>query len=94
MISGLIRIVAEDRTGNSHLLEPVKPGDTIADIAALREVSIMADMITVNDSAILQIPAKTFRHVMDTNPKIKNRLIESAAERIASTMLYINRKNS
>lgn len=89
MISGLIRIVAEDRLGQSHLLEPIKPGDTIADIAALREESIMADMVTVNDSAILQIPVETFRKVMDANPRIKNHLIESAAERISSTMAYI-----
>jgi len=89
MISGLIRIVAEDRLGNSHLLEPIKSGDTIADIAALREESIMADMVTVNDSAILQIPAEIFRETMDANPKIKKHLIESAADRIASTMAYI-----
>lgn len=94
MISGLIRIVAEDRLGQSHLLEPVKPGDTIADIAALREESIMADMITVNDSAIVQIPAETFREVMDANPGIKNRLIESAAERISSTMVYIRKSTN
>lgn len=91
MTSGLIRIVAEDRLGQSHLLEPVKPGDTIAEIAALREESIMADMVTVNDSAILQIPAEVFREVMDANPGVKNRLIESAAERISSTMVYIRR---
>jgi len=91
MISGLIRIVAEDRRGNSHLLEPIKPGDTIADVAALREESIMADMVTVNDSAILQIPAEMFRKVMNDNPKVKNRLINSAAEKIASTMAYIQK---
>lgn len=91
MISGLIRIVAEDRRGHSHLLEPIKPGDAIADIAALREESIMADMVTVNDSAILQIPAELFREVMNDNPKVKNRLIESAAEKIASTMAYIQK---
>jgi len=91
MISGLIRIVAEDRSGNSHLLEPVKPGDTIADIAALREESIMADMVTVNDSAILQIPAKLFSDVMNANPKIKNKLVNSAAEKISSTMAYIQK---
>lgn len=91
MISGLIRIVAEDRKGHSHLLEPIKPGDTIADIAALREESIMADMVTVNDSAILQIPADLFREVMSDNPKVKSRLINSAAEKIASTMAYIQK---
>ncbi|MDX8404489.1 MAG: cyclic nucleotide-binding domain-containing protein [Mariprofundaceae bacterium] len=91
MISGLIRIVAEDRLGQSHLLEPIKPGDTIADIAALREESIMADMVTVNDSAILQIPAEIFREVMNANPRVKNHLLESAAERIASTMVYIKK---
>ena len=91
MVSGLIRIVAEDKRGHSHLLEPIKPGDTIADVAALREEAIMADMVTVNDSAILQIPAKLFKAIMNENPKIKNRLIESAAEKIASTMAYIQK---
>jgi len=94
MISGLIRTVAEDRRGHSHLLEPIKPGDTIADVAALREEAMMADMITVNDSAILQIPADCFREVMNGCPKIKKELIESAAERIASTMAFIKSRNS
>jgi len=93
MVSGLIRIVAEDRVGHSHLLEPIKPGDTIADIATLREEALMADMITVNDSAILQIPADLFRKVMNANPAIKKRLIDSAAERVASTMTYIQKQN-
>jgi len=94
MISGLVRIVAEDRLGQSHLLEPIKSGDTIADIAALREEAIAADMITVNDSVILQIPVEIFREVMDANPRIKNRLIESAAERIAHTMVCIQNNKS
>lgn len=94
MISGLVRIVAEDRLGQSHVLEPIKPGDTIADIAALEEDTIAADMITVNDSAILQIPAKIFKRVMHENPSVKNRLIESHARRISTTMVYIQNKNS
>ena len=92
MVSGLIRIVAEDRFGNSHLLDPVKPGDTIGDTAALREESLPADMITVNESVILQIPAETFRDVMAANPIIRNRLIEYAANRLAGTMVHISQK--
>jgi len=92
MISGLIRIVAEDRIGNSHMLEPIKPGDTIACMAALSEESIMADMITVNDSAILQIPADIFRKVMNDNPRVRKKLIDEAAEKMASTMIYIQKE--
>jgi len=91
MVSGLVRIVAEDRLGHSHILEPIKPGGTIADIAALQEETIMTDMITVNDSAILQIPAERFRRVMEQNTSVKNRLLESHARRISTTMVYINK---
>ncbi|MFC1567958.1 cyclic nucleotide-binding domain-containing protein [Pseudomonadota bacterium] len=94
MISGLVRIVAEDKLGQSHVLEPIKPGYTIADIAALQDDTITADMITVNDSAILQIPAAKFRKIMKDNPSVKNRLIESHARRISTTMVYIKNKTS
>ena len=92
IISGLVRIMAEDNLGKSHVLEPIKPGDTIADIAALQEETITADMVTVNDTAILQIPAKKFRSVMNENPSVKNRLLESHAKRISTTMVYIKNK--
>ena len=92
MVSGLVRIVAEDKLGQSHVLEPIKPGYTIADIAALEEETITADMITVTDTAILQIPAKKFRSVMEDNPSVKNRLVESHARRISTTMVYIKNK--
>jgi CRP-like cAMP-binding protein len=94
MVSGLIRIVAEDKLGQSHVLEPIKPGDTIADIAAIQEDTITADMVTVNDSSILQIPAEKFREVMNENPSVKNRLLENHAKRISTTMVYIKNKTS
>jgi CRP-like cAMP-binding protein len=92
MISGLVRIVAEDKLGQSHVLEPIKPGDTIADIAAIQEETIPADMVTVNETAILQIPAEKFRRVMNDNPSVKNRLLENHAKRITTTMIYIKNK--
>ena len=92
MISGLVRIMAEDSSGQSHVLEPIKPGDTIADIAALEEDTIAADMITVNDTAILQIPVEKFRRVMEENPSIKSRLLDKHAKRISTTMVYIRNK--
>jgi len=94
MISGLVRIMAEDKLGQSHVLEPIKPGDTIADIAALQDDTMTADMITVNDSAILQIPTAKFRNVMKDNPSVKNRLLENHARRISTTMVYIKNKTS
>ncbi|MDT8376376.1 MAG: cyclic nucleotide-binding domain-containing protein [Mariprofundaceae bacterium] len=94
MITGLVRIVAEDRLGQSHVLEPIKPGDTIADIAALQEETITADMVTVTDTAILQIPAEKFRSVLNDNPSVKNRLLENHARRISTTMVYIKNKGS
>jgi len=89
MESGLIRIVAEDRSGKSHILEPIKPGDMIGEIGALREESVPADMVTVTDTMILQISMKTFQKAMANNPRVKNKLIDSAADRLASTMVRI-----
>jgi len=93
MVSGLIRTVAEDSLGNSHILEPVKPGDTIAEMAALQDEVSTSDMITVNDSSVLQIPIDKFRSVMKDNPSIRNRLIEHHHKRISTTMTYINNRN-
>ncbi len=89
MISGLARIVAEDNMGQSHVLEPIKPGDTIADIAALEEETSAADMVTVTDTAILQIPVEKFKSVMNNNPSIKIILLENYAKRISTTMIHI-----
>jgi CRP-like cAMP-binding protein len=94
VISGLVRIVAEDKLGRSHVLEPIKPGDTIEDAAAIQEGSIPADMVTVNDTAILQIPAQKFRSVMNNNPSVKNRLLENHVKRVTTTMIYIKNKTS
>jgi len=93
MVSGLIRTVAEDNIGNSYILEPVKPSDTIAEMTALQDEVSTSDMITVNDSSVLQIPMDKFRSVMKDNPSVRNRLIENHSKRISDTMTYINNHN-
>ena len=94
MISGLVRIVAEDRLGQSHVLEPIKPGDTISDIAALQEETSVADMVTVTDTAVLQIPVDKFRSIMNESPSIKIKLLENHAKRISTTMVHIKNNAS
>ncbi|HKI62717.1 MAG TPA: cyclic nucleotide-binding domain-containing protein [Mariprofundaceae bacterium] len=92
METGLIRIVAEDRNGKSHILEPIKPGDMIGEIAAVRDEAVPADMVTVTDTIILQIPMKVFQKAMANNPRVKNKLMDSAADRMASTMIRIRKQ--
>jgi len=87
--AGFVRIVAEDRDGKSHILDPIRPGDMIGEMSALREEAMAADMVTVSDTRILQIPIDTFREAMAKNPRLKNKMIESAAEKVASTMIHI-----
>ncbi|GMR00081.1 MAG: hypothetical protein BMS9Abin18_0912 [Zetaproteobacteria bacterium] len=87
--SGLIRIVAEDAQGNSHILEPVKPGDLMGEITAVRDEPIMADMVAVTDTDILTIPLQIFRDVMHIHPPLREALLKQAAERITSTMALI-----
>lgn len=94
MVSGLIRVVAEDKVGNSHLLEPVKPGDLIGEMAALGDEQIHADMVAVDESAIMKIPVDTFTTMMEANQIIKKRIIDNAFNRIADTMIYIQKKKS
>ena len=48
-----------------------------------------ADMVSVSDTRILQISLNTFREVMSKNPGVKTKIIESAAEKVASTMIRI-----
>lgn len=92
VIAGLIRGVAEDREGNSHLLTPIKPGDTIGDLEALNNSRAMCDMVAVNQTDILQVPVIDFLTVMEHNPTIKNRILEYASERISSTMVMLTGK--
>jgi len=87
--SGLIRIIAEDSHGNSHILEPVKPGDLMGEITAVRDEPIMADMVAVTDTDVLTVPLQTFRDVMHIHPPLREEFIKQAAERIASTMVLI-----
>ncbi len=90
--AGFVRIVAEDRDGKSHILEPIRPGDMIGEMSALREEAMPADMVSVSDTRILQIPLNTFREVMSKNPGVKTKIIESAAEKVASTMIRIRKQ--
>jgi len=90
--SGLIRIVAEDRDGKSHILEPIKPGDMIGEMGALRDEAMPADMVTVTDTYILQIPMKVFQRAMIDNPRVKNKLMDSAADKVMNTMMRISRQ--
>jgi len=91
MVSGLIRLVAEDSKGNSHILTPIKPGATIAENAVLQDEPPMADMVTVSDSTILQIPSETFRQVMDAQPQIRTLMIEKMNEQLSGTMAMISK---
>jgi len=93
ILSGLIRIIAEDGSGNSHLLEPVKPGSLMGGTAAVRDEPVMADMVAVADTDVLTIPLQTFRDVMHSHPPLKEALLKQAAERIASTMALVRSQN-
>lgn len=86
VISGLIRCIAEDRMGNSHILHPLKPGYTIGDLEALNESNAMCDMVAVHQSDVLQIPVETFLDVMEHNPAIKTRILEISSGRISNTV--------
>lgn len=90
--SGLIRIVAEDGQGNSHILEPVKPGNLIGATAAVRNEAIMADMVAVTDTEVLAVPLQIFLDVMHIHPPLREKLLKQAAKHIASTMARIQRK--
>jgi len=88
LVYGLVRVVIEDHVGNSHILDPIKPGDIIGDIHASRSSdSTASDMIAVCDTAILQFPATNFHKVMRKNPLIEQRLLDNIAQRTASTMI-------
>ena len=88
MISGLMRIVAEDFSGNSHVLEPIKPGEMVADMAAFQESAITGDIVTVSETDILQVQIEEFRAVMNKNPFVKNRLVENYTKRSSPTKVY------
>lgn len=90
VIEGLIRCVAEDKSGNSHILAPLKPGDTIGDLEALNGLSGMCDLVAVHPSQVLQIPAEDYLAVMESNPTIRTRILEDASRRISSTMIMLN----
>jgi len=94
ILSGLIRIIAEDGRGNSHLLEPVKPGSLMGGTAAVREEPIMADMVAVADTEVLAIPLQIFRDVMNSHPPLREALLKQAAERIANTMALVRNQNT
>jgi len=87
--SGLIRIIAEDGQGNSHILEPVKPGYLMGEITAVRDEPIMADMVAVADTDVLTMPLQIFRDVMHIHPPFREELFKQVAERIGSTMALI-----
>lgn len=88
MGSGLLRVVAEDIVGNSHVLESIKPGETIADMTALKNNVLIGDIVTVSDSEVLQIDVETFKAVMKKNPFVKNRLVEDHTKRVSPTVVF------
>lgn len=91
MVSGLIRLVAEDSKGNSHILTPIKPGAAIAVNSALLDEPPMADMVTVTDSTILQIPVKSFRQVMNAQPQIRTLMLEQITEQLSGTVALMGK---
>jgi len=93
LVSGLVRVVIEDHVGNSHVLDPIKPGDMIGDLHAERSDSTASDMIAVSDTVILQFPATTFHKVMRKNPLIEQRLLDTIAQRTASTMTQMQERH-
>jgi len=90
--AGLLRFVTEDRHGNSHILEPLKPGDLLGENTAVSNEPVMADMVAVTDTDIVAFPLQVFRDVIRIHPPFREELIRKAADRIASTMILIRDK--
>lgn len=92
IIQGLVRSVVEDQRGNSHILQPLKPGESIGDLEALNESCAMCDMVAMHTTDILKIPKSVFMETMQKNPTIKNRILEAASSRIADTIMTMTIK--
>jgi MFS family permease len=81
LISGRV-IAGWDEEGGYRPLETLNAGDFFGEIAALTGAARTANVVSDEDTALLQVPAKVLRR-MSTNPDLNRLLLSKMTERMA-----------
>lgn len=95
VVSGLVRRIVEDYSGDSHIFESIKPGHMIGWEAAVKDHSgfssdtHLTSLIATEDCHILFIPMARFHEVLDMHPPLKVALCEEVNAYLSGTLSAI-----
>jgi len=95
VVSGLVRRIIEDYSGDSHIFESIKPGHMIGWEAAVRDNSgfssdtHLTSLIATEDCRILFVPMPRFRETLDLHPPLKVALGKEVNAYLAGTLSAI-----
>lgn len=99
LVSGLARRMADDKEGNSHLFDSLKPGQMIANEAALLTGSVLGSetfltsIVAMEPCTVLVLPVGVFRQALDAHPPLLAAMLRQASHALTDTIQVINKIN-
>lgn len=99
LISGKARRMTDDKEGNSHLFDSLKPGQMIANEAALLTGSVLGSdtfltsIVAMEDCIVLTLPIDIFRQALDAHPPLLAAMLRQASHALTGTIQVINKIN-
>jgi CRP-like cAMP-binding protein len=99
LISGKARRMTDDKEGNSHLFDSLKPGQMLANEATLLTGSVLGSetfltsIVAMEPSVVLTIPIDIFRQAMDAHPPLLAVMLREASHALTGTIQVINKIN-
>jgi CRP-like cAMP-binding protein len=83
--SGAIGILLSSSDGRELLINEMHPGDCFGELAALTGRTRSASAAARSDSEVLMIPRDAFQGLLETEPHLAARLLETTAERLRNS---------
>ena len=99
LVSGMARRMTDDKDGNSHLFDSLKPGRMIANEAALLTGSVLGSdtfltsIVAMEECVVLSLPVDIFRQALDAHPPLLAVMLHESSHALTGTIQVINRLN-
>lgn len=83
--SGLIAIVLDSPDGRELVINELRPGDCLGELAVITNQNRSTSALALTDCELLIIPSPAFQAALDSDNTLSRRVMEMTAERLRSS---------
>jgi CRP/FNR family transcriptional regulator, cyclic AMP receptor protein len=83
VIKGTLSVRKQSEDAGDVILSEIKPGRIFGEVSVIDQYRCSATVISNNKSVLAALPKASLRHLLNTNPKLANRVVVGVARVLA-----------